>query len=97
MILEQLRRRAAAAPQHIILPEGDDARTIEAAAICARDGVAKITVIGTEEKVRELASQAGANLNGVAILDHRKSHHDFGKMAELYHQMRRAKGDLRGS
>lgn len=92
MILEQLRRRAAADPQHIILPEGDDARTIEAAAICARDVVAKITVIGNEEKVRELASQAGANLNGVAILDHRKSHHDFGKMAELYHQMRRAKG-----
>src|SRR4030095_7756971 len=92
MILERIRQRAAADPQHIILPEGDDARTIEAAAICARDGVAKITVIGNEEKVRELATQAGANLNGIAILDHRGSHHDFGKMATLYHQMRHAKG-----
>jgi len=92
MILQQIRQRAAADTQHIILPEGEDIRTIEAAAICARDRVARITVIGNEEKVRELASQAGANLNGVEILDHRKDHHAFGKMAELYHQMRRAKG-----
>jgi len=91
MILEQIRRRAAADIQHIILPEGDDARTIEAAAICARDRLAKITVIGNDEKVRAIAAETGANLNGVDILDHRKSH-DFKKFAEMYHQMRRAKG-----
>src|SRR3954467_4813231 len=91
MILEQIRRRAAADIQHIILPEGDDARTIEAAAICARDRLAKITVIGNDEKVRAIAAETGANLNGVDIIDHRKSH-DFKKFAEMYHQMRRAKG-----
>lgn len=92
MILQQIRQRAAADPQHIILPEGDDIRTLQAAEICARDRVAKITVIGNEEKIRALAADAGVNLNGVEILDHRASHHDFGKMAELYHQLRRAKG-----
>src|SRR3954467_11653687 len=91
MILEQIRRRAAADIQHIILPEGDDARTIEAAAICARDRLAKITVIGNDEKVRAIAAETGANLNGVDIIDHRKSH-DFKKYAEMYHQMRHAKG-----
>ena len=92
MILQRIRERAAANLQHIILPEGEDVRTVEAASICARDGVARITIIGNEEKVRDLASQAGANLNGVEILDHRKDHHDFGKAATLYHQMRHAKG-----
>ena len=92
MVLQQIRERAAADIQHIILPEGEDIRTVQAAEMCARDRVAKITVIGNEEKVRALASEAGANLNGVEILDHRASHHDFGKMAELYHQLRRAKG-----
>src|SRR4051794_38654950 len=92
MILQRIRERAAADLQHIILPEGDDPRTVEAAAMCAHDGVAKITVIGNEEKVRELASHAGVNLNGVEILDHRKNHHDFGKAATLYNQMRHAKG-----
>jgi phosphate acetyltransferase len=92
MILQQIRERAAADRQHIILPEGEDIRTVEAASICADQRIAKITVIGNEEKVRTLAAQAGTNLNGVEILDHRRSNHDLGKMAELYHQLRRAKG-----
>ena len=92
MILEQIRQRAAADLQHIILPEGDDPRTIEAAATCAREGIAKITVIGNETKVRDLAAQTGSNLNGVDVLDHRASHHDLGHVATLYHQLRRAKG-----
>jgi phosphate acetyltransferase len=91
MILEQIRQRASADLQHIILPEGEDLRTIEAAAICARDRVAKVTVIGNEEKIRELAASTGANLNGVDIVDQRKSH-DLKKLAEIYHQLRRAKG-----
>src|SRR6476620_10529800 len=92
MILQKIRERAAADMQHIILPEGEDVRTVQAAAMCARDRIAKITIIGSEEKVRSLAAESGANLNGVDVLDHRKSSHDFGKMAELYHQLRRAKG-----
>jgi phosphate acetyltransferase len=91
MILETIRKRAAADQQHIILPEGEDIRTVEAAAMCARDQVAKITILGNEEKIRDLAAQAGANLNGVSILDHRRSD-EFGKLATLYHQLRRAKG-----
>jgi len=92
MVLQKIRERAAADLQHIILPEGEDARTLRAAEICSREQIAKITLIGNEEKVRALAAGAGTNLNGIEILDHRASNHDFGKMAELYHQMRRAKG-----
>jgi phosphate acetyltransferase len=91
MILQQIRQRASADIQHIVLPEGEDPRTVEAAAMCARDRIAKITVIGNEEKVRALVSETGANLNGVNILDHRKSN-DFKTFAEIYHQLRRAKG-----
>jgi phosphate acetyltransferase len=87
MILQNIRTRAAADLQHIVLPEGEDPRTVEAAAICARDRIAKITLIGSEEKIRA----SGANLNGVDILDHRKSA-DFAKIASLYHELRRAKG-----
>ena len=91
MILQNIRERAAADLQHIILPEGEDIRTVQAAAICTAERIAKITIIGDEENVRALASGAGANLNGVEIIDHRKSS-DFGKLATLYHQMRHAKG-----
>ena len=91
MILEKIRERAAADVQHIILPEGEDARTIHAAAICARDRIAKITILGKEETIRAHAEESGANLNGVEILDHRKSP-EFGRIASLYHELRRAKG-----
>ena len=91
MILEKIRQRAASDIQHIILPEGEDPRTIQAAEMCSRDRIAKITIIGDEEKVRDLARGSGASLNGVEILDHRKSH-DFGKIATLYYDLRRAKG-----
>src|SRR5262245_3369620 len=91
MILQKIRERAAADVQHIILPEGEDVRTVEAAEMCVRDKVAKITIIGNEEKVRSLATDAAVNLNGVEILDHRKSA-EFGRMASLYHELRRAKG-----
>lgn len=91
MILEKIRRRAAADLQHIVLPEGEDARTVQAAEICVRDRIAKVTVIGSEEKIREAARMSDANLNGVEILDHRKAS-DFGKIARFYHELRRAKG-----
>ena len=91
MILQRIRQRAAADLQHIILPEGDDPRTIEAAAICARDRIAKITVLGNEEKLRDIAGGSGANLNGVDILDHRKAS-DFGRIATLFYDLRRSKG-----
>jgi phosphate acetyltransferase len=92
MILQNIRERAAADIQHIILPEGEDPRTLEAAAICAAERIAKITIIGNDEKVRSVAVECGANLNGVEILDHRASHHDFGKIATLFYNLRLAKG-----
>src|SRR5262245_26638597 len=88
MILETIRSRAAADIQHIALPEGEDPRTLHAAEMCTRDGVAKITVLGDEEKVRSLASSEGVNLNGVEIIDHRKSA-DLGRLATLYYELRR--------
>ncbi|HZH33745.1 MAG TPA: phosphate acetyltransferase [Pyrinomonadaceae bacterium] len=91
MILEKIRLRAAANLQHIVLPEGEDPRTVAAAAMCARDKIARITILGSEEKIRAAAQNVGANLNGVEIIDHRKAG-DFGKIAQLYHELRRAKG-----
>jgi phosphate acetyltransferase len=91
MILDEIRRRAASDLQHIILPEGEDPRILEAAEICTREKVARITVIGNEAAVHAAAAAGGSNLNGVTILDHRRSS-DFGRFASLYHELRRAKG-----
>ncbi|HYE15612.1 MAG TPA: phosphate acetyltransferase [Pyrinomonadaceae bacterium] len=90
-ILERIRRKAAEDPQHIVLPEGEDPRTAAAAAIVARERLARLTLLGDEEKVRAAARAAGADLGGVAVIDHRRAP-DFEKVASLYHELRRAKG-----
>src|SRR5919202_337033 len=90
-ILERLRQRAAADPQHIVLPERDHPRTVVAASMCARQKIARITLLGSEEKIRAAAASAGADLGGVEVIDHRHAS-DFEKMADVYHELRRAKG-----
>jgi len=89
--LERIRQRAQSKPQHILLPEGHDPRIVTAAATCARERIARITVLGDENKVRENAQRTGADLGGVEVLDHRRAA-DFEKMAALLHDLRRAKG-----
>lgn len=90
-ILERIRQRAAAKPQHIVLPEGNDPRTVVAAGICARNRLARITLLGDEATIRETAQREGADLGGVEVVDHLHAP-DFEKMATLFHEMRRAKG-----
>ncbi|MCA1612807.1 MAG: phosphate acetyltransferase [Acidobacteria bacterium] len=90
-ILERIRQRAAADPQRIVLPEGEDPRTVVAAGMITRDRVARVTLLGAEEKIREAARASGADLGGVEIIDHRRAA-DFDRVAALYHELRRAKG-----
>src|ERR1043165_7413486 len=90
-ILERIRQRAASRPQHIVLPEGDDPRTVVAAAHCVSQRLARITLLGEEEKIRATARENNLDLGGVAIINHQRAN-DFDKMVSLFHDLRRAKG-----
>ncbi len=90
-ILKRIRQRAAGKLQHIVLPEGNDPRTVKAAATCALQGIARITLLGDEATIRETAEREGIELGGVEVLDHKRAP-DFDKMAALLHELRRAKG-----
>src|SRR2546421_4612501 len=90
-ILDQIRQRASADLQHIVLPEGEDPRTVVAASDAVRQRLARITILGDEEKVRSAARYAGADLGGVELIDHARAV-DFEKMVSLLYEARRAKG-----
>ena len=90
-ILDQIRQRAASNPQHIVLPEGEDPRTLIAAGAAVRQRLAQITVLGSEDKLRDAARQSGADLGGVEVIDHQRAN-DFDKMVSLLYDARRAKG-----
>jgi len=90
-VLDQIRARAAADPQHIVLPEGEDDRTVQAAALIVADRLARITLVGREEVIRGKAASLRADLTGVAIIDHRRAR-ERETYAARYHEIRRAKG-----
>lgn len=90
-ILERIRQRAASRQQHIVLPEGNDPRTVVAAALCSAQRIAQITLLGDEQVIQATARERSLNLTGVTIVDHRRAP-DFEKMVNLFHELRRAKG-----
>lgn len=66
----QLTEFARKAGKTIVLPEGDEPRTIRAAAICAERGIAKCVLLGNPDEVKRVAKSQGVNLgDGIEILD----------------------------
>ena len=64
----QLMQRARADRQRIVLPESEDDRILEAAAILLRRGVANLILLGDETKVRARASVLGLDLEETPIV-----------------------------
>ena len=58
-ILQKMLQRAQANPQRIVLPEGDEPRTLEAANLILRDKIAKLILIGDPDKIRAMAAENG--------------------------------------
>jgi phosphate acetyltransferase len=90
-ILKNLRGRAAASPQHIVLPEGEDERTIVAAAQVVNERIARVTLIGDEDRIRNRAAALGVSLTNIPIIDHRRSS-DLERYTKELHELRRSKG-----
>ena len=87
----QLMQRARADRQRIVLPESEDDRILEAAAILLRRGVSNLILLGDETKVRARASALGLDLDEAAIVSPLKSEL-VEQFAAAYAQARAHKG-----
>lgn len=66
----QLTELARKAGKRIVLPEGDEPRTIKAAAICAERGIAHCVLLGNPEEIQRVAAIQGVELGqGIEIVD----------------------------
>lgn len=66
----ELVQKSIAAKKRIVLPEGDEPRTIEAAAICQARGIAQCVLLAKPEAVAEVAKARGVELPaGLEIID----------------------------
>ena len=70
---KQLIDQARAAGAHIVLPEGDDDRILEAAHVLLRDKVAKLTILGNEADIKARAEELKLDLAGAEIINHLES------------------------
>ncbi|YCH29443.1 phosphate acetyltransferase [Erwinia sp. D4-22] len=66
----QLTELARKAGKRIVLPEGDEPRTVKAAAICAERGIANCVLLGNPDEIQRVAAAQGVELGkGIEIVD----------------------------
>ena len=67
--IDTLKERAKTNIKTIVLPETEDNRTLEAADKVLKEGIAKLVLIGNEEKVKKAAEEGGYDISGAEIID----------------------------
>ncbi|PIG98091.1 phosphate acetyltransferase [Deinococcus sp. UR1] len=86
----ELIQKARAAARRIVLPEGDEPRTVKAAIRCTEKGIARCVLLADPERVRQVAEGQGLTLpDGLEIL-----HPDSirARYVEPMVELRRSKG-----
>ena len=90
-LVETIREKARALKKTIVLPEGDEPRTVEAAATIVREGLAQPILLGAPDKVKATAAARGVDLGAIAIVDPATDPRAAGYANALY-ELRKAKG-----
>ncbi|HQD57954.1 MAG TPA: phosphate acetyltransferase [Candidatus Competibacteraceae bacterium] len=66
----RLIQKARTANKRIVLPEGDEPRTVRAAVICTEKNIARCVLLGKEKAIKAVAAAQGVELpSGLEIID----------------------------
>ena len=87
--LERIKEKAISERKTIVLAEGSEPRTVEAASILLKEEIANIILVGNEEEI--LKEAEGLDISKAKILDPEKSDR-YEEFVESLYQMRKAKG-----
>ena len=63
------RARAKALRRHIVLPEGVDDRTLQAAAVILGEGISNLTILGNPRQIVCRAAELGLPIDGASLRD----------------------------
>lgn len=88
-IVETIKKKAAALGKKIVLCEGEDPRVVEAAGDCAKEGIAKIVLLGNADKIK--SDNPDIDLTDVEIINPVSSP-KLEEYANLLYELRKAKG-----
>ncbi len=90
-LMDSIKQKAKANKKRVLLPEGSEERTVQAAAIIAREGIADVTLLGDESEIKATAARLNADLSGVEIVDPATSP-ELARYTELFYELRKEKG-----
>ena len=90
-VIDSIKAKAKTVRKHILLPEGTEERTVQAAQRIIEEGIADISLLGNEDEIKAVAAKFNVDLTGVGIIDPVK-HPDFDTYVERFYEMRKAKG-----
>ena len=88
---DNLVKRAQLNPKHIVLAEGEDERIIEAAIQAHREGIAKMTLLGEQNRVRQRLQELDVDDDAFIVIDPSTSEH-LENYAQAFYELRRHKG-----
>jgi len=91
-LMESIIARAKSNPQRIVLPEGDEERTLRAADRLLADRVASITLIGNKDEISGLAARLGLAHIGEATVTDPVTNPRKEEYATLLYEIRKNKG-----
>ena len=91
-LLQEIKERAQSNPQRIVLPEGDEPRTLEAANTVIKDKVAEIILLGNPEKIMALAAEKGFDYIKQATIIDPDNNPELEKYATMLCEIRKKKG-----
>ncbi len=90
-LIDKVRAKAKSDIKKIVLPEGDEIRTVEAASILKKEGIADPILIGNPDSVNKVASNLGVDISGIEIINPETSLLKVSYAKALY-ELRKAKG-----
>ncbi len=91
-LLQKIKENAKSYNKRIVLPEGTEERTLQAADILLEEGIAQIILIGNPDKVNSEAARLGLkNLDKATIINPEK-HEKMEAYAEMLVELRKKKG-----
>ena len=89
--MERFRARAKALQRHIVLPEGRDDRTLQAAQLLLDQGLCHLTLLGGPAEMVKRGGAIGLSLKGAELVDPATSPL-LSELAGAYFERRKAKG-----
>lgn len=91
-LLDQIRERARKAGKKIVLPEGEEERTLKAADIILSEGYADLVLLGNKAVIEKKASEWNLSNLGKADIIDPKDNPKKQLYAELLYELRKSKG-----